>query len=452
MTLQFDGELTQADHKQHTPLRFTVPEGVGRLDCRFEWGPYRAEGALFDNLLTLSLFGPNGARGVRHNCGYELSFFVEAGQATPGYQRGVIEPGEWMVTIDGFRILGPDPIRYRLSVVFSDAAAHEAFPLPPPAVPDRGAGWYKGDLHAHSDHSDASWTVAEWAAWARRRGLDFAVLSDHNTVSQHEDALGHGGADLLVIGGNELTTHYGHALTVGLTDWQEWRAGSWPGVTMPDIANDVMGKGGLFVIAHPEAPGDPACTGCHWDFADMRPGPARLVEIWNGGPWSDYNEDGLALYRSWLDQGHRLRATAGTDIHGPTDDAVLMGFNHVFADQFTKEALLAAVERGENYLSSGPSLVLLAFGEDGATAPMGGELANANRAVVNWNGADGPLTLRIVCGTSAVRFESEVAAEGRLELPLSPRDHWIMAELRDADGHIRAVTNPIFLGDGSEAS
>ena len=144
---------------------------------------------------------------------------------------------------------------------------------------------------------------------------------------------------------------------------------------MPDIAAEVMAKGALFIIAHPMSEGDPSCTGCRWEYADMRPGPAQIVEIWNGGPWSDYNEAGLALFREWLANGHRLVATAGTDIHGPEGGEGPLGFNHVWADALTETAILAAVEAGRNYLSSGPLLILSAQDADGNAIAMGGDMA-----------------------------------------------------------------------------
>jgi hypothetical protein len=445
-TIIIEGELTERHHKGHQPHAFDVPEGATRISCRFSYVPERATGALFDNLLTLSLFGPDGPRGVRHNCCPELDFTIDVNEATPGYAPGPIEPGRWSVVIDGFRVLGPEPIRYRFEIDCDSAPLAPAILRPAAVVADRGTGWYRGDLHAHSDHSDASWTIKDWAAWARRRKLDFAVLSDHNTISGHREALTLAGDDLLVIGGNELTTHYGHALTVGQHDWQEWRADSWPGVTMPAIAEEVMGKDALYVIAHPESPGDPACTGCHWDFADMRPGNAKIVEIWNGGEWSGYNEEGLTLFRNWLDLGHRLIATAGTDIHGASDDKPLMGFNHVRADALSRNAILAAIARGENVLSSGPLLILAAQDALENVTPMGGICAAPERASLRWRGAEGGLTLRLIASGGEILFERAVEESGDRNVPVSAGNRWMMAELRDAAGLVHAVTNPVFLG------
>jgi hypothetical protein len=444
MILTFDGTLTEADHKAHVPVVFDVPPGTTRLAARFSASPDRASGALFDNLISLSLFGPAGARGARHN-NPVMDFAIDAAGATPGYVAGAPEPGRWTVFLDTFRVLGTDPVRWQLEITLSDTPVAVS-PAPRPPVPfDRGPGWYRGDLHAHTLHSDGSWDVPDLVGWARARGLDFLTVTDHNTVSSHAPAMALADDALLVLGGVELTTHSGHALTLGHPGWQEWRTGPATGRAMPDIATEVRGRGALFVIAHPMAPGDPACTGCRWEFAEMMPGNAGLVEIWNGGPWSDYNEDGLRLFRDWLAQGHRLRATAGSDVHGDYLGQGEVGFNHVWAEAFTPQAILAAVRAGRNYLSSGPRLVLTARGADGIVVPMGGQVMAPAAVTADWTTLRQPLTLRLV-GAWGVLAEQAVPAEqkGQVTLPVTGPGH-VMAELRDAMGRLHAVTNPIFL-------
>ncbi|MGL4238568.1 CehA/McbA family metallohydrolase [Tabrizicola sp.] len=444
MTLTFKGILTEADHKSHIPVGFDVPKGVTRLSGRFTATPERSQGTLFDNLISLSLFGPRGARGARHN-NPEMDFVIDAGAATPGYVAGVIEPGRWTVFMDTFRVIGPDPVQWRLDIEFDIGPVESATRRAPYRPAPRGPGWYRGDLHAHSWHSDASWDIPDLVAWARANRLDFVTLTDHNTVSGHDEVLSLGSDDLLTMGGVELTTHHGHALSLGHRDWQEWRTGPVTGRTMPMIAEEVMAKGNLFVIAHPMSEGDPACTGCRWEYPDMMPGPAGIVEIWNGGPWSDYNEEGLALYRRWLGQGHRLMATAGSDIHGPEGYDVANGFNNVAAEDRTEAAILAAVRAGRNYLSSGPTLILSAETASGEAIPMGGEVQRTGRADVQWTIGETPLTLRFV-GPKGVLQEHtlEAHASGRTVLSELP-ETFLMAELRDANGILHAVTNPIFV-------
>jgi hypothetical protein len=437
--LILEGTLGEADHKTHVPLSFTVPAGTTRLVGRFTTSPQRSAGALFDNMVCLTVEGPGGVRGARHN-NPGRDFSIDADRATPGYVAGPIEPGAWTVWLDCFRLIGPDRVAYRLELDFETAPLDAPSAAPAPVRPNRGAGWYKGDLHAHTLHSDGKWDLADLAAFARDRDLDFVTLTDHNTVSGLAAFERLGDDGLLTMGGVELTTHYGHALALGTRRWTEWRAKSKPGVVMPAIASAVYAAGNLFVIAHPRAPGDPSCTGCRWEYTDMMPGNARIVEIWNG-PWSDYNEEGLALFHDWLDDGYRLAATAGTDIHGPYERADPQGFNHVEASALTEAAVLEAVQHGRNYLSSGPLLVV--SGEDAAGRPvaMGGQLA-AGTLKVAWAGAEN-LDL-VVVADGERRRRGAVPDQGEAALALPER--WLMVELRGPDGRLHAVTNPVFRG------
>jgi hypothetical protein len=441
--ITIEGQLTEADHKSHVPLSFDVPTGVSRLSARFTATPTRATGAMFDNLISLSLWGPAGPRGARHN-NPQADFQVEATWATPGYLPGPIEPGRWTIWLDTFRLLGPDPVEYRLDIGFATGPIPPAAPFVPRQTRPRGPGWYRGDLHAHTLHSDGSWKVSDLVAWARDRGLDFMTLSDHNTTSGHAELHSRASDDLLTLGGMEMTTHWGHALSLG-PRWQEWRTGPVTGLTMPELAQAVMAADQLFVIAHPMSPGDPSCTGCRWEYHDMRPGPARLVEIWNGGPWSDYNEDGLALYREWLGQGHRLHATAGSDIHGPEGGKGPIGFNNVEADALTPQAIFAAVAAGRNYLSSGPRLILTATSPMGRVVPMGGTVPSDAVFHADLQSEAAPLMLLLVDG-SGVRSRQPVAAGSAFAAELKGAEDYVMAELRDAAGTLHAVTNPIFVG------
>ncbi len=155
--------------------------------------------------------------------------------------------------------------------------------------------------------------------------------------------------------------------------------------------------GGTYIIAHPHAIGDPICTGCHWDYNDMLPGSAKLVEVWNGGTWANesYNELGLAQYYHWLNAGHRLVATAGTDIHGQPNTHEPFGFNVVFAQAGTPEGIFAGLQAGHAFLSSGPHLEVTAQSDNGHGAMMGDSLMgmpesiraswrNAHNAVLRW--------------------------------------------------------------------
>lgn len=171
----------------------------------------------------------------------------------------------------------------------------------------------------HTYHSDGHMSVAELIETARLNELDFVALTDHNNVTQlyHPDL--DGVDDLAVIPGMELTTYYGHGLSLGTTDWFDWRIGR-SGVTMRDSVDAIRAKNDIAIAAHPLSRGDPYCTGCTWLFPRLMPGSLDAVEVWNG-PWDNstsQNEQSLHLRYTWLNAGHRIPATAGSDAHTTT--------------------------------------------------------------------------------------------------------------------------------------
>jgi hypothetical protein len=178
----------------------------------------------------------------------------------------------------------------------------------------------------------------------------------------------------------------------------------------------------------------------------MMPGNARHIEIWNGS-WSGEsgNEAALELWYRWLNEGYRMVATAGTDIHGTLEKQ--LGFNHVYAKDLTELEILNAIKRGHLYLSSGPKLELSARNARLEHVMMGDVLANdAVTLSLHWWGCqDGDVLELIVNGGP---IDDQLPAEhGMLEWTLPHHTKWCVVEVRDKHGNMRAVTNPIFIGE-----
>ena len=362
--IHFDGVLGIEDMSRHIPHTFAVPEGVRTLRAEFQHTPHHPGVGPLPHQVSISVYGPGGARGTRHN-NADQSPIISERWASPGYTPGPIEAGGWTIEIDTPRILPPGQVGYTLKVWFEDTPTEGPVPGTPASVAARGPGWYVGDLHGHSHHSDGKWPVIDFIAHARDRALDFVTLTDHNTVSGVPEAKALAGDDLLVMGGVEITTFNGHCLALGTDRWVDWRIKE--GQTMAQRAQDIEAQDMTYVIAHPMSHGHPWCTGCHWAYADVFPGPARIVEIWNSA-WDEHkNELGLKLFQSWLNTGVMMRATAGTDIHGPTDPMVRVGYNRVWAEALTEPGILAGIRSGRNVLTAGPILTLdaAAAGERG---------------------------------------------------------------------------------------
>jgi hypothetical protein len=451
MRVTFEGHLSAADAKRYIVHTFEVPAGANRLSLHFSYEPARVGDV--ENLLCLSLFDPSGFRGAGHRSGASQRVDIDARRATPGYLPGALPPGRWLVEVDTHMIMPGEPCYYRLDVSTSTGQAGPAPAGDPPSPPapwaarGRGAGWYRGDLHTHTIHSDGAWDVAGLLTAARAYRLDFVTLTDHNTVSGLDEMARAAAADLLTMGGVELTTYWGHALSLGLPRWVDWRTQP-GGRTMAEVAGEVEQAGGLFVIAHPGSVGDPVCTGCAWRYPEMMPGPARAVEVWNG-PWDgdSGNEESLALWYDWLNQGYRMVATAGTDAHS-FEPALEVGFNVVYAEALSQAAILEAVRRGHLYLSAGPRLTFAARTAEGGTALMGDSLLAGAAAELagGWEGCPSGAWLRLVVnGQPLAEWEAE--GDGSRTWPIAEkRARWCLVEVRDARGRMLALTNPIFWG------
>ena len=400
--------------------------------------------------LSISVYGPNGARGTRHN-NKDQSPIISTNWASPGYLSGVIESGEWVVEIDVHRILPPGQVTYLLEVEWSaDVIA------PPPTEPKpnfptkkkrRGPGWYSGDLHGHTLHSDGDYCPAEYLAVAHSRGYDFVALTDHNTFSGVPELKQLAGDTLTVIGGEELTTFNGHALVLGLEGITEWRVKE--GATMSGLAKNLQAAGALFIIAHPKAEGHPFCTGCRWAYSDMFPGPARHVEIWNRN-WSGlHNEQAVQLFYQWLNTRLRMVATGGTDTHRPMPDTVRIPINRVYAQDNTQKEILAAIKRGHSFVSSGPDISLTAVSHDGTQTGMGDiALPGKLELKCGWQTDEQtePLEARIISQVKQINCrdcKGQTQASVALE---AEAGQWFVLELRDGDGGLHAVSNPIFIG------
>jgi hypothetical protein len=470
MQKEFKGELTTRDSKRYLPFRFDVPEGCSGLEITMTFEPAKVEG--ISNRLTLTLFDPDGFRGAGHRGGSTHEVRIDGETATPGYLPGPLPPGEWTVEIDTHMVMPGPAVRYQLQVDLIEGQGGSAGRSDEPVRRSQGivscgafapsagrAGWYRGDLHTHSHHSDArDFAVADMTDLAQQYDLDFFFLTDHNTNAGlvcngiPSDAGPGTPAVPLFCRGIELTTYWGHALCLGTDRWIDWRVRPGSGA-MAKIADRADREGAVFIIAHPLAEGDPGCTGCAWRFGDMMPGNARFVEIWNG-PWQgdSHNEDALALWYDWLNQGLRIVATAGTDVHGKVPAGVTPGFNVIYADALSEAALLDGLRAGHLYLSGGPEILLAAEDGRGERAIMGDTIRQPATFRVTWTAMPEGGEVRVLANGRQLTA-LPAGASGEHRWMMSPKEaEWVVAEARGEDGSLLAVTNPIFLaleGEGA---
>jgi hypothetical protein len=444
--LRTGGTLRREDRKGYRRHGFSVPGDAAGLRISFSYDP----GQPFPHsLLTLSLFDPHGFRGAGHR--YSPRQVIEVGPqgATPGFVAGPLPAGEWSAEVDVHCVIArPDgaPNGYELLVeTVPGPGPRPPDPAPVIAVPSRGRGWYRGELHLHTTHSDGLWSPEEMAAEARGRGLDFMFLTDHNTNTGILDLRRAVGARTLVVPGAELTTFNGHALALGVERWIDWRTGL-DGRSANDVAKAVREAGGLFVVAHPDAPPDDICTGCRWTHEGFDPGLAHGVEVW-GGLWDGPEEENpgcVALWHRWLDAGHRLTATGATDAHHTKHWEGAVPLTYIYAEDLSGPALLDALRAGRTFVSSGPALEMRAVTTDARDWPMGTTVP-ASARIEAWCDRSPKAELRLVSG-GATTARAEVTGSGSVSAPAAGAA-WHVAELWDREaGVMLAVTSPIYVG------
>ncbi len=372
IVLSFDGRFKFGiDQWAYVP--FDVPAGVNRIDVSTSHDQFSLLG-IGHNVLDLGIFGPAGhqlgnAAGFRGwSGGARAGFMLSAVNATPGYLSGPIDPGRWTLAL-GPVVLNPLGMDWQAQIALSRGVQPSLRPSPivrPAVSRERRAGWYRGDLHTHTVHSDGRRRIEEMAAAATTAGLDFIVSTDHNTNSANR-AWSAASSDLEVIAGEEVTTRHGHWLAVGLPPggWVDWRYAPRDGV-FAGYAERVRADGGVVVAAHPAVP----LPGCAWEFGYH---DVDAMEVWNG-LWNVDDELSLRIWQQLLKQGRRIAAVGGSDSHVSTQP-VGRPQTVVYAQALSTPDLIDGLRLGRCHLTESDDLTLTlnASRDDGAMAAGPGE-------------------------------------------------------------------------------
>ena len=140
-----------------------------------------------------------------------------------------------------------------LGAVSGCAALVPSSPKPLPAValtdqaPDDGLEDYVGVLHVHTTYShDAHGTFADVVRVANAQGLDYVILTEHNTLQPLRDGQQGWHGAVLVLVGVELSTPGGHYLALNVAEEIDPH-----GRTTQAVIDDVNRQGGMGFIAHP---------------------------------------------------------------------------------------------------------------------------------------------------------------------------------------------------------
>lgn len=483
--LRVGGALTAADSRTIRVVPVEVPRGIRQLRLDLTYAPRTVEDRVvalelvrellgrlspqpvpgadevlarfwpLRNLLNIAVFDPRHrfrGRWDRNRPGQGSTAVLGEAGSDAGMLDGAMAPGTWELCLEVHQIL--TPVEYALTVEFRDEPSDTAAGGPtlrpgdsPRASPSERRGeaaesgeWLVGELHVHSEHSDGKQAVGDVAQALRDAGVDFFALTDHNTTSGLRDLP----PGMLALPGLELTTFYGHATCLGITEVVPWYEGSRVR-TFGEMAAQVHASGGLVVVAHPFSPPNPLCAGCRWEYPEFSWSDPDLLEIWNGDQdeHAPINTPALRLWDELLGTGRRIVAVAGSDLH---DVEHLRTKRYartlVRAEARSTAAILQALRAGRAVVTAGPVVDLVASAGDhtwaiGETAVVRrGQRLTVRGAVDQAPQAAEPA---LVIGgrhlAQGLAFEYGFEVEGPT---------WIRMDVT-VHGTAAAVTNPIFV-------
>ncbi len=448
-------------------LPFKVPKGVAQITIHREYdnggNPTRK------NTVDFGLFDDRGTKnGFRGWQGGSPGDFVITGNAatcSPHAVPGPLPAGRWSIA-QYYLVSAPTGLNYKYTITFSTEGTKPpaTFSAPPayaPGVIKTGPGWYAGNLHAHSLHSDGGRTFLDLIGYCGVAGFDFMVSSEHNTFTSQfrfpEAAQAH--PNVLLLYGDEFTSPGGHANITGPEPgrWFDFRMDPGDG-KLPGTIQEAHRQGALFTVNHPFAP----CTSCTWVYPPTEWEQADAIEVWNGA-WTTDDRRATDLWDYLLKSGRHIRAFGGTDYHR-TDNA-LVPAACVYADSLSTPAIMDGLRRGHVILSEspkGPKVFLQPTDSDGKTAavlpgdtipaPQTGEPLHLSAHVTGGNG----LFLRVVWafGETVLPVTGDditvpVTIPPKGDRPLVyVRTELLRGSEKPDEAAMAALTNPLYVGRG----
>ena len=439
-TLTPSGVLTGADHQTYREVPFRVPAGTTSVTVALAY-----TGKDQKSVIDIGVRDPQRFRGW--SGGNKTTFTLTETWATPSYLPGPIPAGIWKLILGTPNLRKDARAAYTAIITLDRDAAFHGFTASP--LKD-GPGWYRGDLHLHTGHSDGSCAAQSGARVpcpvfktldaAVARGLDFVAVTDHNT-SSHFQALAELQPHydrLLIIPGREVTTFQGHANIIGMTAPLDFQLGGTRAPTFAHILDQAEAAGALVTINHPGLPSGEACMGCGWtapvDFSRI-----TAVEVINGGIVSG-PLSGLPFWTARLSEGHRLTAVGGSDNHDAALDpakasSVGRPTTVVFAGNLSQDAIFAGIRAGRVFIDvQGTRNRLLDVSQA------------ADKLTIHVSHAAGGKITLVGPGAPTMPARDLMGDDEALtiQLPVDSKG-WLRVEVRGPDGALWLLGNPVYL-------
>lgn len=393
--MHFEIQIEPARQGCYFTIPFQVRAGIGTLRVKYSYARRGSDQILLEsgecisqpkiNIIDLGLIRPDGGQAGASGSD-KTEIYIQEADATPGYTPCRIAAGEWQILVGAYKV-APEGVTVCYEVTLEEKSTR----------------LLRGDLHVHTLASDGVHTLEELAWKAKRNGLDFLAITDHNQQVPAERLPRIPGVTM--IPGVEWTHFQGHANFVGIDHPYD----------EPFFTNNIeetrsrfesaRRRGALIIINHPFE------EICPFQF-DYNALPFDCIEVWNG-PMRESNLRAIGLWQQLLSAGKKIPISSGSDYHRDTPFIFLGGPSMgVYAESAGTSDILAAIKQGHAFITFAPNgpAVEISAGE----AMMGDSVSWNDVKTMNIH-ASGLVTgdlLRVVTGDSSeVIFKAETDAE-----------------------------------------
>ncbi|MCL6594974.1 MAG: CehA/McbA family metallohydrolase [Firmicutes bacterium] len=455
-------------------LVFELPPGMDWLRVRAHFA-----GADLPNLYAVDSEGATRLQWWGLRLGEPLivpARLDEGASLWPGAVPGSLPAGGWHLLLADVARHGEGP-RYRVEVTAGtgappDEPQTDARPVawlsgaarPGEPAYDRygwehaaaaGARWYRGDLHLHTLLSDSRLSADLLSRLALERGLDFAVITEHNTLTTAWVP-----TSLMVIPGVELTSTRGHVNVLGVRSFPPLWYGEAPTLESEAAIDRLLAayaaEGAVCSVNHP------LLKPWRWEWEGLSLARVQAIEVLNDPSYpanAAATRGALALWDEMWRFGYRVWGVGGSDVHllpeerrAPDEPPQVVGdpTTCVWAEALTPAGMVEGIRRGRVYVTRGPALAPEAVvggerrlpGED--LAPDGGPVELEYSLRVEEGPGEG--WVRWVENGEEVALEP-LSARGRHSLrrrwPAGVY-RWLRVEVLDGRGGLVAFVNPVY--------
>ncbi|MBS7634606.1 CehA/McbA family metallohydrolase [Candidatus Bathyarchaeota archaeon] len=190
----------------------------------------------------------------------------------------------------------------------------------------------KIDMHVHTCYSkDGLTTLTDLINQLRKRGLNGAAITDHDTIEGAEKILKNCDNDLLIIPGIETSTKHGHLLGINITTPIP------KGLSIKEAIERIHDAGGISIAAHPYA--------LFKDGVKLNPkiidSGLDAIEVVNS---SFFPFLPLTYLSKKFAVRYRMPQTAGSDSHIP--ETIGSAYTIIENDEASVDDIIEAIRKG----------------------------------------------------------------------------------------------------------